>query len=70
MRAWREQKRKGAAEMNREQMTLRVPPELKEALQEEAQRKGISFNSLVCLILRERIEEFHRGKPQSRKCDE
>lgn len=69
-RARREQKEKKVEEMNREQITLRVPPELKEALQEEAQRKGISFNSLVCLILRERIEEFHRGKPQSRKCDE
>lgn len=38
-RAGREQKEKKVEEMNREQMTLRVSPELKEALQEEAQRK-------------------------------
>lgn len=37
--------------MEREQTTIRLPAELKEALQREAQEKGISFNGyLIALI--------------------
>lgn len=35
----------------REQTTLRLPAELKEKLQEEAARKGISFNSYILLLI-------------------
>lgn len=38
--------------MEREQLTLRLPEELKEALQKEAQEKGISLNSLIIALLR------------------
>lgn len=37
--------------MKREQVTLRIPEELKEALHREAQEKGLSFNGLVIQIL-------------------
>lgn len=33
--------------MEREQTTIRLPAELKEKLQQEADRLGISFNGLV-----------------------
>lgn len=32
---------------NREQTTIRLPVQLKEQLQQEADKKGISFNGLV-----------------------
>lgn len=35
----------------REQTTLRLPPELKEKLQEEATTKGISLNSYILLLI-------------------
>ncbi len=35
----------------REQTTLRLPSELKEELQREAQRKGMSFNAYVLLLI-------------------
>jgi len=34
----------------REQTTIRLPAELKEKLQQEADRKGISFNAMVVSI--------------------
>ena len=34
----------------REQTTIRLPAELKERLQQEADRKGISFNAIVVSI--------------------
>lgn len=39
----------------KEQTTIRIPAELKEKIQQEAERKGMSFNQLVLLILKERI---------------
>ena len=36
---------------NRTQMTLRLPYELKELIHREAERKGISFNTCVLLII-------------------
>lgn len=36
-----------------EQTTIRLPFELKEKLQQEAHRRGISFNALVLMTLNE-----------------
>ena len=41
--------------MKREQVTLRIPEELKEALHREAQEKGMSFNGLVIQILQREV---------------
>lgn len=38
--------------MDREQLTLRIPSELKEALQKEALEKGLSLNALIIQLLR------------------
>lgn len=37
--------------MEREQITIRLSAELKEKIQQEADRKGISFNSMVIIFL-------------------
>ena len=37
--------------MSREQTTIRLPAELKEQLQREAERMGISFNSYIMLLI-------------------
>lgn len=37
--------------MEREQTTIRLPAELKEQLQREADNLGISFNELVMMII-------------------
>lgn len=37
----------------KEQTTLRLPVELKEKLQQEAERRGISFNELIMLITKD-----------------
>lgn len=37
--------------MNCEQTTIRLPAKLKEQLQREAQRRGISLNALVVIYL-------------------
>ena len=42
--------------MKREQTTIRLPAELKEQLQQEADRKGQSFNTEVIIILRKELE--------------
>lgn len=39
----------------REQTTIRIPAGLKKMIQQEADRKGISFNQLVLLVLKEWI---------------
>ena len=38
--------------MDREQMTIRLPAELKERIQQEADRKGISFNAEFIALIR------------------
>lgn len=43
--------------MEREQMTIRIPVELKEKLQQEAKRLGISFNSYIVML----IDTGHRN---------
>ena len=42
--------------MEREQLTLRIPEELKEALQKEAQEKGISLNALIIQLLQREVQ--------------
>lgn len=37
--------------MNREQTTIRLPAELKERLQREADRRGVSFNDYLLFLL-------------------
>ena len=39
--------------MEREQTTIRLPAELKERLQQEADKLGVSFNGLVIEYLRQ-----------------
>ncbi len=42
--------------MEREQTTIRLPAGLKEQLQREADRRGISFNALVIILLQKSLE--------------
>lgn len=37
--------------MEREQTTIRLPVELKEKLQQEAERMGLNFNQIVLLAI-------------------
>lgn len=37
--------------MRREQTTIRLPAELKERLQRQADRRGLSFNAYVLLLI-------------------
>lgn len=46
--------------MEREQTTIRLPAELKERLQQEAERIGISFNELVMLAINEYIVNLQK----------
>ena len=40
-------------EVEKEQTTLRLPADLKEQLAREAKERGMGFNALVLLIIRE-----------------
>ena len=42
--------------MKREQVTIRLPAELKEIIQQKADAMGISFNALVIILLRRVLE--------------
>ena len=44
--------------MEREQTTIRLPVELKEILQQEANRKGISFNEIITIALCKYLEKW------------
>lgn len=46
----------------KEQTTIRLPIELKEELQREAQRRGESFNGLINLLLYKAIKLMRRGQ--------
>ncbi len=48
--------RKTAKQTEREQTTIRLPAELKEKLQQEADETGIAFNQLVLIILNEWVK--------------
>jgi len=39
--------------MNREQTTIRLPEELMEQLKQEAERKGVSLNAYLTLLIHE-----------------
>ena len=57
----------------REQTTIRLPVEMKEQLQREADEMGISFNELLILIINEfipRLSELDRAQLQKLLCDE
>ena len=43
--------RQKAGMTQREQTTIRLPDEMKEKLQKEANKRGMSFNQLVLIIL-------------------
>lgn len=43
--------------MERVQITIRLPAELKEKLQQEADHRGDSFNETVIRLLRKALEE-------------
>lgn len=43
--------------MNREQTTLRLPPELLEKLRQQAQEKGDSLNETIIRLIRVGLEE-------------
>ena len=42
--------------MEREQTTIRLPAELKDKINREADKRNISFNAMVILLLREELE--------------
>lgn len=44
----------------KEQTTIRLPNELKEQLQREAEKIGIGFNELIILIINEFIPQLKR----------
>lgn len=47
----------GGEEMTREQTTIRLPVELKEQLQQEAERQEISFNKLVMMAIKSFLQD-------------
>ena len=47
-----QQVERGVSPMEREQTTIRLPADLKEQLQREADKRGFSFNGLVIEYLR------------------
>lgn len=47
--------------MQREQTTIRLPTELKEQLQREADKIDLSFNGLVNLLLAKGMENINQG---------
>ena len=42
--------------MEREQTTIRLPSELKEQLQKEADKLGVSFNEMVMIIINDLLD--------------
>ncbi len=41
------------ADIKREQTTIRLPAEVKEELQREADKEGLAYNQLILIILKE-----------------
>jgi len=57
----------------KEQTTIRLPKELKEKLQREADKIGISFNELLVLIVNEfmpHLTGLNHAQLQKIQCDE
>lgn len=46
--------------MEKEQTTIRLPIELKEKLQQEADAKGISFNALAIIISQDFVSQHQQ----------
>lgn len=51
----------GGGPMDREQTTIRLPAELKERLQQEADKRNQSFNGLINFLLAKGIERINQG---------
>ena len=51
LKQWTNQRSRRCEVKEREQTTIRLPVELKEQLQQEADKRGFSFNALVLDIL-------------------
>ena len=47
----------GGGGLEREQTTIRLPVELKEMLQQEADKRGVSFNALVVWTIQKGLEK-------------
>ena len=47
--------------MTKEQTTIRLPAELRNAIQREADKLDISFNEMIHLLVCKGIEFIHRG---------
>jgi len=47
--------------MAREQTTIRLPTDLKEQIQREADIRGQSFNGMICYMLFEALELINSG---------
>lgn len=52
--------------MEREQTTLRLPIELKEALKRQAQENGVGMNAIMILALEKGLEELRAAHDQPR----
>ncbi len=44
--------------MEREQTTIRLPSELKEEIQKQADRMGVSFNEITIKLMREGLKDY------------
>ena len=47
---------RGRERMEKEQTTIRLPVDLKERLQQEADKRGDSLNTMVIVVLRKGLE--------------
>ena len=48
--------------MDKEQTTIRLPVELKERIQREADERGASFNETAVLLMRKGLEAIRQGE--------
>lgn len=46
--------------VNKVGVTIRLPKELKESIQKEADKRGISFNEMVMLLINKGMEFIHQ----------
>ena len=47
--------------LEREQITIRLPKEMKEEIHRQANRRGDSFNGVVMVMLNKALELMHQG---------
>lgn len=48
--------------MKREQATIRLPADLKDRIQREADRRGESFNGMIMIMLNEAMDLINQGQ--------